>query len=107
EPMDLHVAGDRRQLLGAARVAAGRPHAPAVGGVLPHELQADAAIAAGDERCRHGYLLRRGAAARFLRAVCRLGLAAGLRAVTSISMRMRGSMRPAMMAVLAGRISPK
>src|SRR5262249_58410454 len=106
EGVDLHVAADRRQFLGAARIAAGGAHAPAVGRVLADELEADAAGAAGDEGGRHDYLLR-GGAARFLRTGARLGLAAGLRAAASISMRMRGSTKAATMAVLAGRMSPK
>lgn len=52
------------------------------------------------------HFLRRGAA-RFLPDGARFRLTDGFRAVTSISMRTRGSTRSAMMAVLAGRISPK
>ena len=39
--------------------------------------------------------------------VIHLHLASCLRAVTSISMRMRGSARPALIIVAAGRTSPK
>jgi hypothetical protein len=46
-------------------MAAGRDHALAAREQLAHELEADAAVRAGDEGMRHAHLLRRGEPCRW------------------------------------------
>jgi hypothetical protein len=58
--MPLYASIQLRQLI--AGFSHGGDHLPAIGGILPREFQANAAVGAGDENVRHGTstLARRG-----------------------------------------------
>ena len=57
EPVDRHAA-ERLQHVGPVRVAHARDDLRPVGGVLPGQLQADAAVRSGDHDGGHGNPLR-------------------------------------------------